>query len=215
MAKVVKPVPTVEKVDPIADHHPANYKTIMCRRYESFGKCTFIGCTYAHGQKELSFGINKLSKINAAQNASYKLTQKSFNTTASTVTVVPKKIVAQAQVQAEQQKPAKPVNLLSAVPAKPVATSQSTKASYKYENEDYDDYDDYYDEEYEKPAFDPKKNPLYKTSMCKNMVLNGVCSYEHTCLYAHTKKELRKAPEFKTNNSYYNQHEPLYYEKDF
>tara|TARA_B110000285_G_C15119511_1_gene616202 strand:+ start:2146 stop:2334 length:189 start_codon:yes stop_codon:yes gene_type:complete len=49
MAKVVKPVPTVEKVDPIADHHPANYKTIMCRRYESFGKCTFIGCTYAHG----------------------------------------------------------------------------------------------------------------------------------------------------------------------
>ena len=28
---------------------PINYKTEMCTRYERFGKCTFIGCTFAHG----------------------------------------------------------------------------------------------------------------------------------------------------------------------
>jgi hypothetical protein len=50
MAKVVKLAPPkVEKVDPKAPLVPANYKTIMCRRYEQFGKCTYIGCTYAHG----------------------------------------------------------------------------------------------------------------------------------------------------------------------
>ena len=50
MAKVVKPSPpkAAEKVDP-KNYQPPNYKTIMCRRYEQFNKCTYIGCTYAHG----------------------------------------------------------------------------------------------------------------------------------------------------------------------
>ena len=86
-----------------------------------------------------------------------------------------------------------------------VAASSPYKSSRKYDNDEYDDYDDYDEEDYSsKPAFDPKKNPLYKTSMCNNMVKTGHCSYEHTCLYAHSKKELKKAPEFKTNNNFYN-----------
>ena len=49
MAKPKKPVAkVVEKVDP-KDYKPPNYKTEMCTRYERFGKCTYIGCTYAHG----------------------------------------------------------------------------------------------------------------------------------------------------------------------
>ena len=113
--------------------------------------------------------------------------------------------------------PAKSTNLLSSGPVKPVVKASSPyKSSYhnKYDNDDYDDYDDYFEEDYHKPAFDPKKNPLYKTSMCKNMVMTGHCSYEHTCLYAHSKKELKKAPEFMTTNNFYNQHEPLDYEED-
>jgi len=67
MARVVKPAPPKPVV--VDPRLPANYKTMMCKRYEQFGKCTYIGCTYAHGQKELNFGISKLEKINAAANA--------------------------------------------------------------------------------------------------------------------------------------------------
>ena len=140
--------------------------------------------------------------------------------TSLTPVAVPVKTVKSANLISTKSVSAKPTNLISAKPAsakpailisvagpvKPVVTASSTyKSSYsKYDNDEYDDYDDYYDEEYSKPAFDPKKNPLYKTSMCNNILKTGYCSYEHTCLYAHSKKELKKAPEFKSNNNYYN-----------
>jgi len=52
----------VSKTEPIeikslstgeVDAKPNNYKTVLCKWYERFGKCTIEDCTFAHGQKEL------------------------------------------------------------------------------------------------------------------------------------------------------------------
>lgn len=36
-------------------YRPSNYKTRLCKWHEEYGKCTYVGCTFAHGQKELNF----------------------------------------------------------------------------------------------------------------------------------------------------------------
>jgi hypothetical protein len=187
---VAKPAPKpIGKPDPKNDL-PDNYKTIMCRSYEKFGKCTYakIGCTYAHGQKELNFGRNKLSQINSAPS--------SISTTRSTLSVVHKPApVAKAAPFAAPKIPSF-ITVAGSVNS-PVVSQSSKHTAHQttYDNYDYDDYDDHYDEEYDKQAWDPKKNPLYtilhKTSMCNNIVKTGVCSYGHTCSYAHSIKELK------------------------
>jgi hypothetical protein len=39
-----------------------------------------------------------------------------------------------------------------------------------------------------KAAIDPRK---YKTKLCRNWMRDGVCSYEHTCCFAHGEHESR------------------------
>ena len=59
--------------DPVktAPGRPQNYKTRLCKWHEEYGKCTYVGCTFAHGQKELNFnrkylggaaGVNRIEE---------------------------------------------------------------------------------------------------------------------------------------------------------
>ena len=56
---VTKPVKKEEekkqpaKVKKDLEQEPIYYKTILCKWFEQYGKCTFPTCSFAHGQKEL------------------------------------------------------------------------------------------------------------------------------------------------------------------
>lgn len=61
------------------EQKPPNYKTVLCKWWEQYGKCTYVGCTFAHGQKELNFNRNHYNQPkfpptpNPKQNTTQKL----------------------------------------------------------------------------------------------------------------------------------------------
>jgi len=44
----------------VLNNKPPNYKTVLCKWHEMYGKCTYPGCDFAHGQKELRFNRRQI-----------------------------------------------------------------------------------------------------------------------------------------------------------
>jgi len=55
-----------------SDLKPVNYRTILCKWFERFSKCTIEGCTYAHGQKELVYSRPSAPTIKKQSSATDK-----------------------------------------------------------------------------------------------------------------------------------------------
>ena len=141
------------------------FKTVMCYRYEQYGKCPYDKtCTYAHGKKELDKHVSQ-------HQAHLKNYYQKFN----------------EKMQKPTPSPPAPV-------ASKIVVVEKEKEKVKVVKEEEPAEEEYYDEEYDEEEVDEQNSGwnknLYKTEMCRNILKTGKCPY-NPCYFAHSEKDKR------------------------
>lgn len=172
-----------------------NYKTVLCDRWERHdGNCTFReNCLYAHGQKELEFGLERQRRLRETKMPQFSAPSKTPQVYQEAHFYYKGTKITKSQYEDQYTEPVLVFNDVD------YGTEKEA------EEETFTDIGGYahlptYAQEHQQPNNynkQGKKHPLYRTMMCKNKQCPKT-----NCDFAHTEKELRKKPNFQQKSMY-------------